>query len=77
MDKKLEEALKTILRQPDQGYIPYAKTYTLTALMNPYTGREMEGEELKVQILYILNNLGTWRGEEARATKAILKEYLK
>lgn len=33
------------------------------------------GEEgLKAQIMYILNNCGTWRGEKARSVKAELKK---
>lgn len=32
---------------------------------------------VKVQILYILNNLGGWRGERAREVKAALKGFAK
>ncbi len=31
----------------------------------------------KTQILYVLSNLGGWRGEEARQSKKILKDYTK
>ena len=34
-----------------------------------------EEEGLKTQIRDILNNLGWWRGSEARDAKKILKEY--
>jgi len=34
-------------------------------------------EELRVQILYILNNLSGWRGDEARTVKAALKKLAK
>jgi len=48
---------------------------------NPYigiahekTGKVMIGEELKTQILYILSNLQSWRGERAKEVKAALKQ---
>jgi hypothetical protein len=31
----------------------------------------------KVQILYILNNLRTWKGENARQAKKVMIEYVK
>lgn len=34
-------------------------------------------EGLRVQVVYILSNLSTWRGERAKAVKAILKKYAK
>lgn len=41
------------------------------------TNKKMIGEELRVQILYVLSNLGCWRGERARAVKAVLKAATK
>lgn len=41
------------------------------------TGKMMVGRELKVQILYVLSNLQSWRGERAREVKAILNEASK
>ena len=37
------------------------------------TGEQMVGEELRVQILYVLSNLESWRGEQAREVKKFLK----
>lgn len=37
------------------------------------TGKLMVGEELKVQLLYVMCNLSGWRGERAREVKAVLK----
>lgn len=48
----------------------YAKAYAAAS-------RGMTGKELYVQVLYITGNLATWRGDEARATKAYFKEWLK
>lgn len=40
-------------------------------------GRMMtDGKAIAVQAMYILSNLGGWRGEHARVTKAGLKEYI-
>jgi len=41
------------------------------------TGKIMIGKELKVQLLYVLSNLGYWRGDRAREVKKVLKEYSK
>lgn len=41
------------------------------------TGRMMIGEEMRVQVLYVLSNLAGWRGERARQVKAFLKEAVK
>jgi len=41
------------------------------------TGKIMVGNELKTQILYVLSNLGSWRGERAREIKKVLKSYSK
>ena len=43
------------------------------AIAHEKTGKMMIGRELKVQILYILSNLGSWRGDRAREVKTILK----
>jgi hypothetical protein len=50
------------------GNIPYARNYIRAGLtMNDWEG-------CRAQIEYILYNLGGWRGEEARRTKALMKE---
>lgn len=41
------------------------------------TGNMMVGEELRVQILYVLSNLAGWKGERAREVKAVLKAATK
>jgi len=76
MDEELKKALDKVLQLPDNvGYNTYAKAYATAALCNPYTHKRMEGDELRTQLLYILNNLTYWRGEEARQTKQTLKKY--
>ena len=39
------------------------------------TGKIMVGEELRVQLLYVLSNLQYWRGSRAKEVKAVLKKY--
>ena len=76
MDAQLKAALQRVQQLPDNvGFNAYAKTYARAALHNPYTGKEMEGDELKTQLLYVLNNLTYWRGEEARQAKSLLKKF--
>ena len=41
------------------------------------TGKMMIGEELRVQLLYVLSNLQGWRGERAREVKEVLKKASK
>lgn len=38
-------------------------------------GLTMSGEELRVQVLYILNNITGWRAPEAREVRLILRAY--
>ena len=41
------------------------------------TEKQMVGEELRVQLLYVISNLAYWRGERAREVKAVLKAATK
>ncbi len=41
------------------------------------TGEMMVGEEMKVQLLYVLSNLQYWKGERAKEVKKVLKEAAK
>lgn len=77
MNKELKQVLEQIIALPDTGFNAYAVTYAKAALCNPFTGCAMTGEELRVQLLYVSSNLQYWRGPEARASKLILKKYIK
>jgi hypothetical protein len=44
------------------------------AVVHKPTGKMMIGEELETQILYILSNLSSWKGEQAKEVKAFLKQ---
>lgn len=41
------------------------------------TGKMMVGEEMRVQILYVLSNLQYWKGNRAKEVKKVLKEAVK
>ena len=47
------------------------------AISHVPTGKMMVGEEMRVQILYVLSNLSHWRGERAKEVKLVLKEAAK
>lgn len=53
---------------------PYGQSY-LRAL--PTAAEEYGAEGVAVQLLYVLNNITTWRGEEARRVKGVFRDYLK
>lgn len=43
------------------------------AIAHEKTGKIMVGEELRVQLLYVLSNLSYWRGSRAKEVRAVLK----
>ena len=76
MEKELKDALELVLTLSDSGYKDYAKAYANAALKSPVTGVEMEGEELEVQVRYVLSNLGYWKGYQAQVTKDVFKKFV-
>lgn len=56
---------------------PYAQSYAhaMTQALDEYG--ESDGlRSIKVQVMYMLNNMGQWKGEEAREAKKILKKWM-
>ncbi len=53
------------------------RTGNTIAVCPKITNKKMIGEELRVQILYVLSNLSGWRGPRAREVKAVLKAATK
>jgi len=53
------------------------KVIPVIGIKHKPTGKMMVGEEMRVQLLYVLSNLNHWRGERAREVKKVLKEYIK
>lgn len=47
------------------------------AVLHEKTGKVMVGQELKVQLLYVLSNLSGWCGPRAREVKVVLKRASK
>ena len=76
MDAELKDALYAVILEQSYNRDSWAaESYAQAALSRPRTGQEMEDEELRVQLLYVLNNILYWRGERAREVKAILRRY--
>lgn len=55
-------------RNPQNNGLQYAATYAKA-------GIKLAKDAQKVQALYILNNISTWRGEEAKRVRAFFKEF--
>jgi hypothetical protein len=60
--KMFHDACRTVLREAKD---PYAKSYAQAGLTLA------SADAIKTQCLYIMSNLATWRGDEARKTKAV------
>ena len=71
MNEELKVAIKT-------ARIECKNVYALTYLKAIDTAIEQYGEEgLKVQLLYCLSNMQSWRGSVARDVKKVFKKYSK
>ena len=66
------EAIQTILSDKKSYHtsLNYAVNYCRAA-------QGMSGEELRVQCLYILNNIVSWRHPQAKDVRQALKTYCK
>jgi hypothetical protein len=89
----IREALKAVVNECPDGYAKTYANAALTLggsddaevvtegntirVIPKVTGNMMRGEELKVQILYVLSNTTYWRGARAKEVKAVLKDYTK
>ena len=76
-ETKVHELLEIIMkveytRGGASRLIQYAQTYAQAAMRD-----KMVGKMLRVQVLYTLNNLTGWRGEQARKVKAQLNKLVK
>ena len=65
------DAFRAIIKNQDSPALNYAVNYAKAGLKiyNDHT--------LKVQVLYVLNNITHWRGDEAKAVRATLKSFSK
>ena len=67
---RILDLFRIVERKATGRNAPYAKTYA-RAGHRAYSQYGMEG--LETQILYVLNNLGGWKGPEAKQVKRELK----
>jgi len=61
------------LGEAEEAVIVQSDKLNMVAVCPKITGKMMIGEELRVQLLYVLSNLSYWRGDRAREVKATLK----
>lgn len=71
MDQELINAIETARKECKD---PYAQSY-LRAMPTAESAYGDEG--IGMQLLYCLDNMSGWRGENARATKLVFKKYAK
>ena len=64
------ECCDSIIRNAHEPALNWAVNYAKA-------GRNMVGEEARVQALYIVGNISRWRGEEARNVRHALKRISK
>jgi hypothetical protein len=72
----LNEAIRAAKRECRD---PYARTYldAIPQAIEEGARQATAQEGLRVQILYALSNMGTWRGETAREAKKAFRAYCK
>lgn len=75
----VHEAIRTVLsdKRSYDTSLNYAVNYARAALSHPDTGKPMAGHELQVQVLYLLNNLSTWRHPDAAKVRETLRTFSK
>jgi len=67
----VQEALGKIWENRHEKSLNYAVNYA------KYGMYLEDGEELRVQCLYVLGNITRWRGEVAKEVRQTLKDYTK
>ena len=66
----VKSAIEKIIIYQNHKQLNWAVNYAKAAMV-------MSGEELRVQVLYILNNIAYWRGEVAKEVRGTLREFIK
>lgn len=66
---EVHNVLRSIVNNAHEKSLNYAVNYARYGL------EIGDPHELRVQCLYVLNNMTRWRGEEAKRVRATLKEY--
>lgn len=66
--EEVQKALDIILADKNNRALDYAMAYAKEA-------KRMQGEELKLQLRYVLCNITSWRHEQAKFVRATFKSY--
>ena len=69
----LKEALSRILEHRSSQALTYAIAYTEYALSMIERGESIE--DIRIQCLYVRNNLSSWRGDVARNVKSVIDDF--
>lgn len=69
-ETQVRDAFAVIVKNQDAPALNYAVNYAKAGL-------QMTGHELYVQVLYVQGNISRWRGDEAKAVRETLKQYVK
>lgn len=69
-EKEVMNALRKVWENREEKSLNYAVEYARL-------GMYMTGEALRVQVLYVLNNMTRWRGETAKKVRETLKAFTK
>lgn len=69
-DTQIRKALQDVIDGPN-SQLQRAKNYAIYAL-----GAELTGEGLVTQLLWLIGNLGSWRGETAREARKVIRDYI-
>jgi len=72
VEKEVIDALRAAMTSASTN--TYAMTYAHAMTMS-YDRYGIDG--VKTQVMYMLNNMASWKGEEARNAKKILKKWYK
>ena len=67
-EAEVKRALQGILVNRDARAVNYAVAYAREGL-------DLEGKDLRVQCLYIINNITRWRGDTATWVRRTLKAF--
>ncbi|MCP3924855.1 MAG: hypothetical protein GY714_19935 [Desulfobacterales bacterium] len=71
-EKDVKRAIKVILT--DKKSYPKSLNYAVEYCR---AGLFLSGEPLKTQVLYILNNITSWRGNGNKEVRQLLKDFIK
>jgi hypothetical protein len=73
--EELKQALAMIERNRELPALNWAVNYARHAMLMCERGDDVR--EIKHQVNYVLSNVGSWRGEDAKWCKAVLKAFVK